>query len=791
MKFARYLEDTQVPEWQRAYIDYKLLKKKITEIRRQKELTGHQAGQARPSEDVDVVPRRGRHSGYEFNCSCVGAQAEQHANDSASSSGPRASIHRSVRHMLPLLWRPLLAVLVVSKPRPYSSGLLSALERSFFTTLDGEVVKIDKFFISREKVMQERTQALEGQLERLDEHRKIFDVSMICLSSAEIPTKYTLQATAHSSTAWTSAINTAALLKFKPSTKDPGDPEDHAESTESLPLPDAALKAKGKARHHLKAHSVSELPDARDDLDPDDFHEARHQLKKAVLEHYRGLEMLYNYRVLNLTGIRKALKKFEKVTQIAAQDMYMREKVDPTTFAADTTVQSMMETIKDMYASRFVRGDRKKALDLLRLGPQHKSHHVSTFWSGLFLGLAVPALVSGLYHSYQQSTRDAIPGWDGLLMIYGVFLIPVLLGLLVGLNILVWAQCRINYVFIFEFDLRTRMDHREYFQLPSIILAGLCYAFWLSFARIGAPHISPTTWPLVWLGFTAVMLFAPLPLFFLSSRLWLLRNVGKLLTSGSRRVEFTDFWMGDQFCSLVFTLSNLFLFVCLYAEGFSPQWRKCGTSSRFWPLQFALAILPFLVRLVQSLRRFVDSGLVTHLINGGKYFSGIIAYLCYFLWRHQGSTPALIAWCIFQALYSFYALAWDLWMDWSIMRLDTPYKLLRKELIYTNHIYLYYVAIVTNTLIRFIWVFYIPKRGPDMMLRTFIAGSFEMLRRWQWNFYRVENEFLGNVDQYRVTREVPLPYLLDRGDQDRDDEGSPSRDWRAIPLRKQRGSAHV
>ena len=38
---------------------------------------------------------------------------------------------------------------------------------------------------------------------------------------------------------------------------------------------------------------------------------------------------------------------------------------------------------------------------------------------------------------------------------------------------------------------------------------------------------------------------------------------------------------------------------------------------------------------------------------------------------------------------------------------------------------------------------------------------------------RLENEHLGNMDQYRVTREVPLPYLFDdprRGDDADDDD---------------------
>jgi hypothetical protein len=72
--------------------------------------------------------------------------------------------------------------------------------------------------------------------------------------------------------------------------------------------------------------------------------------------------------------------------------------------------------------------------------------------------------------------------------------------------------------------------------------------------------------------------------------------------------------MGDQFCSLVFTLSNLNLVVCLYVEGFNSNWRNCG-SSRYWPLSFFFAILPFLCRVLQSFKRYADSGLNTHLIN--------------------------------------------------------------------------------------------------------------------------------------------------------------------------------
>lgn len=50
---------------------------------------------------------------------------------------------------------------------------------------------------------------------------------------------------------------------------------------------------------------------------------------------------------------------------------------------------------------------------------------------------------------FQEDTREAIPGWDGLLFVYSVFLVPVVFVLLVGLNLAVWSNSRINYVFIF------------------------------------------------------------------------------------------------------------------------------------------------------------------------------------------------------------------------------------------------------------------------------------------------------------------------------------------------------
>ncbi|KAF8887598.1 EXS family-domain-containing protein [Infundibulicybe gibba] len=574
---------------------------------------------------------------------------------------------------------------------------LSPVELAFFSYLDGQYDKIESFYLDREKEMAARTKLLRDQLNELRDHRKLFHQAQSAnpawpiLENINIRLRSKLPKNA-----------SQGIISVDPPGLDDGKAEaglprqsqieshrrssstylDHPIHENTLMRITSGLKSMASSIIHVpgdpddnrgegvNSGAATPRPEARKrSLDPDDYLYAKKKLKKAVVEHYRGLEVLHNYR------------------DIPAQKQYMSEKVEQGALASDKTVRAMMKEMEEMFSEIFVRGDKKRAMTRLRGGSHIKSHHYSTFRSGIFLGLALPAFVSGVYEVLHESAREEIPGWDGLLFIYGALLIPALFSM-------------INYVFIFgascqtrleqwlmlgfnsELDVRTRLDHREYFETPSILLAGLCYAFWLSFLRLGAPAVSPSIWPLVWLG---------------PSRYWLAKRVGKLFISGTRRVE------------------------------------------------------------------------------GGKYGSGIIANLFYFIWRHQGNTHGviLVFWCLFNTIYSVYASSWDILMDWSLLRPHSNYTLLRTELVYSNHILLYYFAMISNVLIRFIWVIYIPKSGPNIMVRTFIGGILEVLRRWQWNFYRLENEHIGNMDQYRATREVPLPYSFEDAAQedDADDEG--------------------
>ncbi|KAJ3798525.1 hypothetical protein GGU11DRAFT_681343, partial [Lentinula aff. detonsa] len=73
--------------------------------------------------------------------------------------------------------------------------------------------------------------------------------------------------------------------------------------------------------------------------------------------------------------------------------------VETSFFALDKTLRGMMDEMETLYASHFAHGDNKRAKTRLRAGGVNKSHHYSTFRSGVLLGIGIPALVSGIVSS--------------------------------------------------------------------------------------------------------------------------------------------------------------------------------------------------------------------------------------------------------------------------------------------------------------------------------------------------------------------------------------------------------
>lgn len=71
-------------------------------------------------------------------------------------------------------------------------------------------------------------------------------------------------------------------------------------------------------------------------------------------------------QIVNLTAFRKALKKFEKTTNIHCLEMFTQERISGETFAKGEDVEEMLKSVEELFTKRFEHGNIKKARSRLR-----------------------------------------------------------------------------------------------------------------------------------------------------------------------------------------------------------------------------------------------------------------------------------------------------------------------------------------------------------------------------------------------------------------------------------------
>jgi len=620
-------------------------------------------------------------------------------------------------------------------------------ERKFYRVLDREVKRINKFYVEREHEAIRRISTLVNQLTELSEHRRIFKAAQD--RRFHLEARHSFSGTA---TSW-----------YNPHKQKSPAPSEHVTSSDE----DVGDKRRHEAIEHLQVMNIHPDGTCTPSVSHDPFHykEARQKLRAAVIENFRALEILRNYQILNRTGLNKILKKFDKTLNVKTLQKYFDARVVPTPLVESNTTVQMLEAVEEIFTIYFEHGDKKRAREQLRngialpSGVHQESHYGVVFCAGIYLGVALCCTVEGMRAVMDPAIRFSLPQWRSLLIVYAVEMIPTLFSLLFGLNLLGWSAVRINTVFIFEFDSGNALEPVQYFELPSFLLMLLGIFFCLSFTTSYKHIVAPTTWPLVWLVIVVIVIVNPMPVMHKSSRYWMLRTLVRVLTGGFVwPVEFRDFFIGDELNSVAYSVSNLWLLHCEYQTHWSPQ-IVCDGNATFWTP--VLSSLPAFLRLTQCVRRYIDShGIIIHLINACKYSSTIAHAFSYFLFRHHGSvrTQDFRLWVVCATINSVFTCSWDIYMDWDLLQPDAKYPLLRHHLAFEDDWWLYYFAMCTNVLLRFLWITYLLPGPMSTPMRAFVVGLLEMLRRWQWNFFRLENEHIGNADSFKIVRDLPLPY---------------------------------
>ncbi|WPK23674.1 hypothetical protein PUMCH_000916 [Australozyma saopauloensis] len=505
------------------------------------------------------------------------------------------------------------------------------------------------------------------------------------------------------------------------------------------------------------------------------YYYAKKVLKDALIEHYRSVALVRSYRTMNRTALRKITKKFDKASGSSISASFMK-KVDNSYFQTSSVLEQILSRVEDLYLSVYgTQSDTKKhGLEKLKsatLAMQPRLYHGATFVSGIFLGFSVPLVALVIYIFIDKYHFKHMVNQKYLGQLWAGFLMMNLAMILVGINFFTYTEFKINYKFIFEFNLANALDYRQFLVLPSALFGFLGFCAWFSWLNFWPDKFPGKDWPLVFLAVFLIGFLWPGNQLYPASRKWLQIALWRILWSGFYPVEFRDFYLGDILCSLTYSLSNLPYFICLYGikwrhylglDVIPDSTKYCGSGySRSMGF---FSALPSIWRFLQCLRRYMDTGdLFPHLANMTKYLAGCLYYCFLSLWRIHNTDYYRALFITFASVNSTFTTAWDIIMDWSLLQPGSKHFLLRDELFYERPIY-YYFAMLNDVCLRFAWVVYIaiPGQLQQLALTSFFLALAELFRRFIWMFFRVENEHRTNVTLFRASRESPLPYHMTR-----------------------------
>ncbi|XP_061366328.1 phosphate transporter PHO1 homolog 10-like [Gastrolobium bilobum] len=744
MTFKKDFKQQMVPEWEKDYMDYEGLKKILKEVKSCKQATQHRSLNHRLSLQRALGGLRLHGS----NHTREGDIEDQVIDVKALELDGSKQLYKT------------------KIQKHHEEG--GEAETRFFQKLDEELNKVNSFYKDQVEAAKHEATLLSKQVEAFVALRikvKNPDQGLKQIgSSAEESMDQNNQKIDSTGGPEADPIQQANRnTHLEDEAHDNCNRRDPMEILEQVKIDDALQSPTSTIKSAFTDSSDDELSFNKDEL-----RKIEKQLRLVFTEFYQKLLHLKDYSFLNLTAFSKIMMKYEKSTSRAASRAYMRV-VDNSYLGSSDEVNCLLERVESTFIRNFTQSNHKKGRKLLRPKTKRQRYNI-TFLSGFFSGCFLALLVATILRIVSQHLMKKQEGtfyMENIFPLYSIYGYITLHMLMYAANTYFWKRYRVNYPFLFGFRPGTELDYREVLLLSTghAVVALLCFLINL---HLEMNHKTATELvPLSLVILVLLITFCPFDIMYRSSRFFFLQCLFRCIC-----VRLPDFFLADQLTSQVQAFRSFELYICYYGLGeHSRRQQKCQ-SRGFYNIQyFIVGIIPFWFRFAQCMRQWYEEGDITHAFSGLNSLSTIVAIVTRTIFELKKVTTWKVLALISSAVAVLQNTYCDIVIDWGLLRRHSKNPFLRDKLV-VPHKSVYFVAMVLDIVLRLSWMQLVLELNwrplHKVAMITFIS-CLEVIRRGIWNFFRLENEHLNNVGNYRAFKAVPHPFSFYDEVNDKDD----------------------
>ncbi|XP_023518354.1 SPX and EXS domain-containing protein 1-like isoform X3 [Cucurbita pepo subsp. pepo] len=319
-----------------------------------------------------------------------------------------------------------------------------------------------------------------------------------------------------------------------------------------------------------------------------------------------------------------------------------------------------------------------------------------------------------------------------------------------GINLWFFSQSNVNYAKIFELD-QNHLTHHEIWKCATwmTIVVPTSMTAYLYLYSCGEVSLAASQPVLLYLAVVIILVF-PFEIFYLSSRFFLLRTLWRIVVP-LQAITFADFFVADILTSMSKVFSDLERSVCrmIHRQVATIAWFEadsvCGSHSVAIPV---VLVLPYLFRLFQCLRQYKDTGEKATLLNALKYSTAVpvicLSALKYHVFPDKWTNVYRPLWLLSSVMNSSYSFYWDVKRDWNLSTFTRIFKFNRPH--FLSHLlygqkWVYVWVLGSNLILRCTWTYKLSAHLRHNYLTVFAITALEIFRRFQWIFFRVENEW--------------------------------------------------